>query len=1191
MAGNENDARHTPSVHYGVINKRKEAGMLDQLQLTKADNVRFVIVKRIESTAGLLYYFPTDIGNASFIAASVLPNPDKAIERITAQAAAKKTKAHAGVLRLDEWYIDSVQGRSDTFKLRHRMNGAKKFIFTTVTVTDDAFGILPAPDSPALEQGVYSQFNHACDLQSIIQLAATDVGGANRLMRHTSEGAMTRKRQQSGNIEAARLAISRVKSEEFGSPKTKDRSEAMRVASLHAQELEAMKHWRVVNHALQNSSPTVGTLDFAIFHLLTTYPFAANIIHMIAKCGLSRCLGLLELCPKIDYNLRDENGRVASDVARENGHKDLADELDRRCVCANCLHCESPAHKAIQDEHIDCFLALVRLGRVCGFDQQTPPIIVAVKACKMQILPELLRSGFDASACDQVRRTALHYAAERNTPANIEAMEILLHHLKMYRDDIGLREVAEMRDALGDTPAHVAARATNAEALRILLAHGIRVDVQNAENITPGDLLAEAAGDATEVRMMKSLCRQVVENHLFAKIEASALHLEKTKIGEGNFGTVRKGILSLADGSTVAIAAKFLKAGEEAEARTKTLELIREYETMCRKNLRHVNVVLCHGLADCGPEGLALVLELATEGSLEDWLRSHKFEDGTPQDQYSDRGRRIQTIRSEVLHSIGFQVASGMAFLASRALTHRDLAVRNIMVTLEPVAFVRERGWASLHGMPHSKSILEKLLDKTQESENGDLPLVATVKIGDFGLARSLDKNGLYQQKTVTTLPLPQRAPESFAVEAYSCFSDVWAYGVLLYELWTLGGSVMRGYDIKTWTEIEALLRQGRRLPQPKNCPSTVYNIMRRCFRFQDAARPSFTLLSGLLCDAAGQALAAVKDPSGTLPRDAYSSESALRLLSLYHESYLQHVRYDMDLRQVSAPWVVAVLPVPTNKMEAWSIANYADWSYGVYPICQSLFESPHVVPKAIAVFNVEPRAVGAPTSSQQQMPSWLTSMRPHLQLGLATLAVANVVNTVEEILDVDCYGLDPTPPVPTRTPEWSVTHAIHISAALLAISTGFHTAYRIRKTCDKLPYDHRTSEFAQELRDSRTAKGAKAWWTQCQPSPADWEMRRLGTQRICLCPTHKKTLLSLHLVPEDDAPTLYAANKSQAPGLHVGAMRGRAQSAARMIGKPRTLSAAAAGDGEQKDDPYAAPQDGSSAVQLELDRAAYSHA
>ncbi|XP_047440704.1 vascular endothelial growth factor receptor 3 isoform X2 [Mugil cephalus] len=162
------------------------------------------------------------------------------------------------------------------------------------------------------------------------------------------------------------------------------------------------------------------------------------------------------------------------------------------------------------------------------------------------------------------------------------------------------------------------------------------------------------------------------------------------------------------------------------------------------------------------------------------------------------------TIEDLICYS--FQVARGMEFLASRKCIHRDLAARNILL-----------------------------------SENN------IVKICDFGLARDIYKDPDYVRKGNARLPLKWMAPESIFDKVYTSQSDVWSFGVLLWEIFSLGASPYPGVQIDE--EFCKRLKDGFRMRAPETASPEIYGIMLACWQGEPKERPMFPGLVQILGD------------------------------------------------------------------------------------------------------------------------------------------------------------------------------------------------------------------------------------------------------------------------------------------------------------------------------------------------------
>ncbi|NXD41607.1 FLT3 kinase, partial [Copsychus sechellarum] len=175
----------------------------------------------------------------------------------------------------------------------------------------------------------------------------------------------------------------------------------------------------------------------------------------------------------------------------------------------------------------------------------------------------------------------------------------------------------------------------------------------------------------------------------------------------------------------------------------------------------------------------------------------------------ADEEEDFNVLTFEDLLCFSYQVAKGMEFLESKSCIHRDLAARNILVT-------------------HGK----------------------VVKICDFGLARDVVSDSNYIVRGNARLPVKWMAPESLFERTYTMKSDVWSYGILLWEIFSLGVNPYPGIQVDT--NFYKLIQSGFKMDQPYYATKDVYCMMQSCWALDSRKRPSFSyLVSSLACQLA----------------------------------------------------------------------------------------------------------------------------------------------------------------------------------------------------------------------------------------------------------------------------------------------------------------------------------------------------
>uniref|UniRef100_A0A8C7X7H3 Receptor protein-tyrosine kinase n=1 Tax=Oryzias sinensis TaxID=183150 RepID=A0A8C7X7H3_9TELE len=249
-------------------------------------------------------------------------------------------------------------------------------------------------------------------------------------------------------------------------------------------------------------------------------------------------------------------------------------------------------------------------------------------------------------------------------------------------------------------------------------------------------------------------------------------------LGSGAFGTVYKG-LWVPEGEDVKIPVA-IKVLREATSPKANKEILDEAYVMASVENPHV----CRLLGICLTSTVQLITQLMPYGCLLDYVKEKK-----------------DNIGSQHLLNWCVQIAKGMNYLEERHLVHRDLAARNVLV-------------------------------KTPNH----------VKITDFGLAKLLNADEKEYHADGGKVPIKWMALESILTRTYTHQSDVWSYGVTVWELMTFG---TKPYDGIPASEIAGILEKGDRLPQPPICTIDVYMIMVKCWMIDAESRPRFRELIG----------------------------------------------------------------------------------------------------------------------------------------------------------------------------------------------------------------------------------------------------------------------------------------------------------------------------------------------------------
>ncbi|XP_017580684.1 discoidin domain-containing receptor 2 [Pygocentrus nattereri] len=328
--------------------------------------------------------------------------------------------------------------------------------------------------------------------------------------------------------------------------------------------------------------------------------------------------------------------------------------------------------------------------------------------------------------------------------------------------------------------------------------HYAETDIVNLQGVTGSNMYAVPAVTVDSLTRKDISVAEFPREHL----------IFREKLGEGQFGEVHlceaEGLaeflgegapLPEQDGRAVLVAVKQLRADATSNARN---DFLKEIKIMSRLNDPNIIRLLCVCVHS---DPLCMVTEYMENGDLNMFLSQREIESTLT------HANNIPSVSMADLLHMAVQIASGMKYLASLNFVHRDLATRNC------------------------------LLDRQ-----------LTIKISDFGMSRNLYSSDYYRIQGRAVLPIRWMAWESILLGKFTTASDVWAFGVTLWEIFTLCRE--QPYSLLTDEQViensgEFFRNQGRQiyLSLPPLCPSSLFELMMRCWSRDIRDRPSFSSL------------------------------------------------------------------------------------------------------------------------------------------------------------------------------------------------------------------------------------------------------------------------------------------------------------------------------------------------------------
>ncbi|XP_055922224.1 ephrin type-B receptor 1-B isoform X5 [Eupeodes corollae] len=322
------------------------------------------------------------------------------------------------------------------------------------------------------------------------------------------------------------------------------------------------------------------------------------------------------------------------------------------------------------------------------------------------------------------------------------------------------------------------------------------------------------------------------------EIDASYITIEAI-IGGGEFGDVCRGRLKIPPNfvQDIDVAIKTLKPGSSEKARCDFLT-----EASIMGQFDHPNVIYLQGVVTRS-NPVMIITEYMENGSLDTFLRAN---DG-----------KFQTLQ---LIGMLRGIASGMSYLSDMNYVHRDLAARNVLVNAQLVC-----------------------------------------KIADFGLSREIENASDAYTTRGGKIPVRWTAPEAIAFRKFTSASDVWSYGVVLWEVMSYGE---RPYWNWSNQDVIKSIEKGYRLPAPMDCPEALYQLMLDCWQKQRTHRPTFASIVSTLDNLARQPQALLTtrnspDNDGTHIIDTQRGHNIFISTDLWLES-IKMSRYSQHFKEAN---------------------------------------------------------------------------------------------------------------------------------------------------------------------------------------------------------------------------------------------------------------------------------------------------
>ncbi|XP_055353948.1 fibroblast growth factor receptor 4-like isoform X2 [Paramacrobiotus metropolitanus] len=363
-----------------------------------------------------------------------------------------------------------------------------------------------------------------------------------------------------------------------------------------------------------------------------------------------------------------------------------------------------------------------------------------------------------------------------------------------------VRTMVENRDYLPvcpDTPVSIRVSEETSETSK-------ESDSDSDQSHEKEELLSEQTNPTTRVRVKYGRFNSQVDVHPGTDlwIAPEDVLLTQKQLGRGAHSVVWEAIVKSAGHQAVEAAAKHLKDNEAEEQ--DLLDIIKECRLMQTIN-SHENILKYLGFTIIRKK-FCLLTEYASNGNLKSYLRQHQNDVNL---WNYEKPLNQDSISADDLLNFSWQIAKGMNYLSEiKRVVHRDLAARNVLVNGQKI-----------------------------------------LKISDFGLSRPVVERDYYRWQHQRKLPVKWMAPESLSQPIYTFKSDVWSFGIVLWEIATFGEepylSLFSEGNIvaESGADMVNILSNHTRLPQPPHCSPEMYSVMQSCWLYDASMRPTFTEL------------------------------------------------------------------------------------------------------------------------------------------------------------------------------------------------------------------------------------------------------------------------------------------------------------------------------------------------------------